>query len=101
MQSELPQRPSYVIFASYGNDSIALIQFAKDRGLKGVAVVYSDTGWAADYWAHRVARAEIWIRSLGFTAHRTQSEGMTELVRRKKAWPRGGGVASISFAQML
>ena len=47
----------YVIFASYGNDSIALIQWAHERGLQGVHVAYSDTGWAAPWWAARVEQA--------------------------------------------
>ena len=48
----------YVVFASYGNDSIALIQWVYERRLKNVAVVYSDTGWAADWWPARVKKAE-------------------------------------------
>lgn len=81
----------YVIFASYGNDSVALIQWAHERGLKGVHVAYSDTGWAADWWPARATQADKWARSLGFTTHRIGSEGMEALVMRKKAWPRGGG----------
>jgi 3'-phosphoadenosine 5'-phosphosulfate sulfotransferase (PAPS reductase)/FAD synthetase len=81
----------YVIFASYGNDSIALIQWAHERGLKHVHVAYSDTGWAADWWRGRVEQAEEWVRSLNFKPHRIGSEGMAGLVDRKKAWPRGGG----------
>lgn len=82
---------NYVIFASYGNDSIALIQWAHEQGLKNVTVAYSDTGWAADWWASRVEVAEAWAQSLGFATARIQSEGMEALVERKKAWPRGGG----------
>lgn len=82
---------SYVIFASYGNDSVALIQFAHEAGLQDVHVAYGDTGWAANWWPARVEKAEAWVRSLGFTPHRIQSEGMESLVMRKKAWPRGGG----------
>ncbi len=82
---------NYVIFASYGNDSIALIQWAYERGLKDVHVAYGDTGWAADWWPERVEKAESWVRSLGFTPHRIASEGMEALMKRKKAWPRGGG----------
>jgi len=82
---------NYVIFASYGNDSIALIQWAHERGLKDVTVAYSDTGWAADWWPARVERAEAWVRTLGFTPMKIASEGMEALVLRKKAWPRGGG----------
>ena len=82
---------NYAIFASYGNDSIALIQWAHEAGLQDVAVVYSDTGWAADYWLARVEKAEDWVRNLGFTPYRTKAIGMAELVKKKKAWPRGGG----------
>lgn len=81
----------YVIFASYGNDSVALIQFAHERGLSNVVVAYSDTGWAASWWGERVCKAEEWARSLGFETARISSEGMQSLVKRKKAWPRGGG----------
>lgn len=80
----------HVIFASYGNDSIALIQWAKNYGIGEAIVAYSDTGWAAKQWPERVNKAEDWVRSLGYTTHRIASEGMTDLVRRKKAWPRGG-----------
>lgn len=79
-----------VIFASYGNDSVALIQWAHEQHLQDVTVLYSDTGWASTEWPRRVRRAEEWVRSLGFTPVRTRSEGMVSLVKRKQ-WPRGGG----------
>ena len=81
----------YVIFASYGNDSVALVQWAHERGLQDVTVAYSDTGWAADWWPERVEQAEAWVRSIGFDPVRIVSEGMEGLVARKKGWPRGGG----------
>ena len=81
----------HVIFVSYGNDSIALIQWAHERGLSEVHVAYGDTGWAAEWWGGRVVEAEAWVTSLGFTTHRIVGEGMEALVSRKKAWPRGGG----------
>ena len=80
-----------VIFASYGNDSVALIQWAYENDLKDVYVAHSDTGWAADGWEKRVSQAEAWVKTLGFTPVRIPSEGMHDLVRRKKAFPRGGG----------
>ena len=82
---------NYVIFASYGNDSIALIQWAHEHRLQDVHIAYSNTGWAADWWLTRLEKGEAWVRSLGFTPHRIVSEGMEALVTRKKAWPRGGG----------
>lgn len=82
----------YVIFSSYGNDSIALIQWAYEHRLGNVVVSYTDTGWAADWWGARVEQAESWVTgSLGFQCNRVISEGMASLVTRKKAWPRGGG----------
>lgn len=80
-----------ILFASYGNDSCALIQWAYECGLQDVIVAYSDTGWAADWWNERVQQAEQWAQSLGFKTVRLTSEGMAGLARRKKAWPRGGG----------
>lgn len=37
----------YVIFASYGNDSVALIQFAHERGLSNV--FWEDSAGFSDY----------------------------------------------------
>lgn len=83
--------PDYVIFASYGNDSVALIQWAHEHGLEGVTVAYSNTGWAAHKWAERVRIGREWAESLGFQTVEIPSMGMHGLVRMKKAWPRGGG----------
>ncbi|MEN5278120.1 phosphoadenosine phosphosulfate reductase family protein [Brucella sp. TWI432] len=77
----------FVIFVSYGNDSIALIQWAHEHELEGVAVVFTDTGWMADGWAERVDKGEAWVRSLGFTPHRTRSIGFRQLARDKKGFP--------------
>lgn len=83
----------YVLFASYGNDSIALIQYAHINKIQDVHVVYSDTGWAAPWWGKRVLQGETLAASYGFTCYRTKSEGMIPLVKRKKGWPMGGGGA--------
>lgn len=82
----------FVIFASYGNDSIALINLC-GKHLQGadVTVVYSDTGWAAPWWMReRVESGEAFARSLGFKTARTESVGLEKLVRQKKGWPRQG-----------
>ena len=79
-----------IIKASYGNDSVALIQWAYERPLKNVAVLYNDTGWSSPTWKARVDEKEAWARSLGFATHRTKSIGLEALVRKKKSWPRQG-----------
>jgi 3'-phosphoadenosine 5'-phosphosulfate sulfotransferase (PAPS reductase)/FAD synthetase len=39
---------NFVVFVSYGNDSVALLQHMHEIGAQDVSVLYSDTGWAAD-----------------------------------------------------
>lgn len=90
----------YVIFCSYGNDSIALIQWVHENKLKDVTCLYSDTGWAADWWGDRVERGEALAHSYGFKTARTKSEGMIELVKRKKGWPAGGGQGSFCTREL-
>lgn len=79
--------PEYVIFASYGNDSIALVQWAHELGLDNVVVATSDTGWAAPWWTERVERCMKWVRGLGFETVTIASVGMAALVEQRKGWP--------------
>lgn len=86
-------RIDYIIMASYGNDSIALIQWAKERGLQNVVCLFNNTGWGSNKWMNdRLPRGEAFAESCGFETARTTSEGMISLVKRKKGWPAGGGV---------
>jgi 3'-phosphoadenosine 5'-phosphosulfate sulfotransferase (PAPS reductase)/FAD synthetase len=83
----------HVVSASYGNDSMALIQWAHEAGLSlvgDVVVAYCDTGWQAPDWPARVAEGEAFAQRLGFRTVHLYSEGMAELVRRKKGWPGNG-----------
>ena len=80
-------RPRFVIFSSYGNNSVALIQWAHREELEDVVVVYSETGWAAKTWAARVERLEAWVRGLGYRTSRTTSIGFRQLALNKKAFP--------------
>lgn len=82
-----PANPRFVVFASYGNDSCALIQWTHEWQLERVAVVYSDTGWETEGWSARVREKEEWVRSLGFMPYRTASIGFRQLARDKKGFP--------------
>lgn len=80
--------PRFVIFSSYGNDSCALIQWAHENNLEGVAVVYSDTGWSSSEWEDRALRLEAWaFLDLGFDTYRTSSIGFADLAREKRGFP--------------
>lgn len=77
-----------VLSVSYGNDSIALIRWAKESNLPDVQVVFIDTGWAGEGWMDRVAKCEEWVRSLGYPAIRiTPAVQFEELMRMKKGFP--------------
>jgi len=80
----------HIIFASYRNDSCALIQWAHENDLEDVTVLYNDTGWSSDDWDERVKKKETWAQSPGFKTARTQSRGMEALVKERKGWPRQG-----------
>jgi len=75
-----------VISSSYGNDSIALIQWAFQKGLN-CTVVYCDTGWAAPDWQDRVTEGENFAKKCGFDVVRVKSMGFEDLVRMKKGFP--------------
>ncbi|WP_100913523.1 phosphoadenosine phosphosulfate reductase family protein [Pseudoalteromonas spongiae] len=76
----------YLLTSSFGNDSVALIQLALNKGLD-FEVVYNDTGWARKDWPKRVALFSSWLMEKGITLHITKSIGMAELVKKKKGWP--------------
>ncbi len=86
-------RPDYILKCSYGNDSIALLQFVHEydfkhwHGGKKVVVLYNDTGWAAKWWEGRVAKGEALSKRYGFIPARTESVGMEELIIHHNAWP--------------
>jgi hypothetical protein len=71
----------FAIFSSYGNDSVALIQLMAEHDLGAQSyVVYTNTGWAAPYWAERVARGSAWATSLGFECLELATKGFEKLV---------------------
>lgn len=79
-----------VVGVSWGNDSVATVQFLHEEGLRAVTCLYNDTGWPGEGWADRVVAMETWAQSLGYQTDRTTSIGMEALVRERKAWPRQG-----------
>lgn len=80
----------FVISASYGNDSRALIQWAREAclgALDRVVVAYCDTGWASPTWESEVVVGESLAAAAGFEHVRIANEGFAELVRRKQGFP--------------
>lgn len=78
----------HIAIANYGNDSIALIQWAYEQQLSDLTVVSVDTGFAAPSWPARVQKAEHWVRSLGFTVVRLKSQvSFAEVVKTRGSFP--------------
>lgn len=85
-------RPDYILKCSYGNDSIALIQWIheyqlKFRSLGRIAVLYNETGWGASWWPARVENGENLVRCYGMIPVRTDSKGMRNLILAHNTWP--------------
>lgn len=85
-------RPDIVLKCSYGNDSIALIQWAHEYNQKyplgKVVVLYNNTGWAAGWWEARAKNAEEnLVKKYGFIPCRTESIGMEKLILKHNTWP--------------
>lgn len=80
----------YFLKSSCGNDSVALIQWAKDARLRNVHVIYSDTGWASPDWERRIQTVEVICGLYGFEFSRIASMGFRALVKKKQSFPRQG-----------
>lgn len=80
--------PCYIISVSYGNDSIALIQWAHEQGLENCIVVYCNTGWSHPDWPARVKKGTKLAQKYGFIATSIRGEFTFEsMVKMKKGFP--------------
>jgi len=79
-----------VVSTSWGNDSVALVQFLHEAGFTNVICVYCNTGWGVSWWAARVSAMETWAQSLGFQTVEIKTIGMEQLVLDHRGWPRNG-----------
>ena len=79
--------PFYILSVSYGNDSIALIQWAHEYGLENCFAVYCDTGWAHPEWPARVREGMTLAESYGFVTWSVKGMTFEEIVLMKKGFP--------------
>lgn len=82
-----------VIRSNYGDDSIALIEFIRQKqadnpSFKEIYVVYINTGWAAAGWEQRVQQGEAFVQSCGFKPIQlTPKATFAAIVRERKSFP--------------
>jgi 3'-phosphoadenosine 5'-phosphosulfate sulfotransferase (PAPS reductase)/FAD synthetase len=74
---------TYICFNSGGNDSIATLEFMVLNELPATARVislYTNTGWAADYWEDRMKRVAGWCGQRGIEHVELGTKGFEQLV---------------------
>ena len=77
----------HIISVSFGNDSIALLQWAHDKKINA-HVVYIDTGWAHESWDNRIKQGKILAAKYGFSVHHIKGDlSFSEMVVMKKGFP--------------
>lgn len=91
----------YVIKFSGGNDSIALVQWCVDKGLRNMVAVYNNTGWASEYWPERIYKLNEWLKSKYIEFVELESEGMFNLAMRKKSWPGLGSKFCTTYLKIV
>lgn len=81
------QKRPLILRSQYGDESIALVQWAFEAGLSGT-VVSIDTGWAAAGWQDRVLKGEAHAKRCGFKIERLISPiTFSEAVQGRKSFP--------------
>ncbi len=77
-----------IIFGNYGDNTIALIQWAYEKALKDVRVIHVNTHWAAQDWDNRVAAGRELSKRYGFEPIELQSPTtFTEMVKGRESFP--------------
>lgn len=78
----------YYIIANFGDDSVALIQWAYECDFRNTIVLSVDTRWQAEAWKARVQTASKWIYKLNFKYQQLTTEyGFSELVLARNYFP--------------
>ena len=62
----------HIIVSNFGNESIALIQWAAEQQLTDVTVLSIETGWSAPEWPKHVERCQSWVSALNMTPVRLE-----------------------------
>lgn len=80
----------HIIHSNFGNNSLALIQWAYEHNLADVTVCHIDTGWAANDWPEHVAHCEHFVHECGFAAvHLQPRVDFEQLMTIRNGFPAG------------
>jgi len=85
--NEQAKQFKYIVTSSFGNDSVALLQYMHENHEGEFCALYNDTGWARSDWPARVAKISNMCFEKGIQVFITKSIGMEGIVRKNKGWP--------------
>lgn len=78
----------HIIIGNYGDDSIAVLQWALEQQLDGIVFLAVDTGWAAQRWLQRTEAARQFAQQHGVdTPNLRAPHDMARLVRDRGSYP--------------
>ncbi|MDA7742383.1 phosphoadenosine phosphosulfate reductase family protein [Francisellaceae bacterium] len=77
-----------VIITNFGDDSIALIQWAYEQKLEELHILSVDTGWEASTWHQRIQDSAQWVKTLGIKHEHLQPQAtFPENVMARQRFP--------------
>ncbi len=77
-----------IIFGNFGNETIALIQWAHQQALRQVKIIHVETGWSEPMWEKRVQKGRILAESYGFESIALKPvKTFAELLQEKGSFP--------------
>ena len=76
----------YIIVTNFGDDSVALIEWAHNKKLDDVVILSVETGWEDKNWNNRIVKAKKWINDLNFHHNHLHPKAMfnDNIIARKK-----------------
>ncbi len=78
----------HVIISNFGNDSVALIQWAIKQQLNSCHILSVDTGWSAPLWKTRVTQAQQWAEQNETVVHIIEPKvSFTQLMQTQGKFP--------------
>lgn len=78
----------YIISGNYGDNTVALIQWAYENKLSNLMVSHVETGWAAPNWGDRVSKGQALAKRYGFNAISIKAKAsFQDLAEDRHAFP--------------
>lgn len=92
----------YFIFGNYGDNTIAVMQWAYEQNFSDVTVIHTLTGWMANTWNERIAQGQQRAKEYDFNVVTLQPVAdFSSLIRDRKSFPNSKFQWCPSFLKAL